>query len=226
MDRSVNSGDGTGPAAGSGDRRGRGSVAARATERAIIEASRRLFLERGYVGTTMEAIADEAGVVIQTIYNSVGNKQAVLSRVLDYTAAGPRAPTAVPDTMRASTAAAPDAISLAHLLAEWFAEVQPRLAPLMRTIQEGAAVAPEVDAMEKARATQRFLNYHEAARAFATRADSKPMKTPEAAALIWTLGHPSVYRFLVLDQGWSVPRYRRWIESILRAALVKDAPDP
>lgn len=206
--------------------RGRSSGAARATERAIIEAANRLFLERGYVGTTMEAIAGEAGVVVQTIYNSVGNKQALLSRVLDYTAAGPRAPAAVPDTMRESTAAAPDAQSLAHLLATWFAEVQPRLAPLMRTIQEAAVVASEVDALEKARATQRFLNYHEAARAFASRPDSRPMKTPEAAALIWTLGHPSVYRFLVLDQGWTASRYQQWIESILRAALVEESPRP
>lgn len=224
MVKSVNSGKSGDSAPKPMPRRGRGTGAARATERAIIEAASRLFLARGYVGTTMEAIAEEAGVVVQTIYNSVGNKQALLSRVLDYTAAGPRAPTAVPDTMRAATAAAPDAESLAHLLSEWFAEVQPRVAPLMRTIQEGAAVAPEVDALEKARAEQRFLNYHDAARAFAARADAKPMKTPEAAALIWTVGHPSIYRFLVIDQGWTLPRYQRWIASILRAVLVEEAP--
>jgi AcrR family transcriptional regulator len=224
MAKSVNSGNRDRSASEPVARRGRGTGAARATERAIVEAADRLFLTRGYVGTTMEAVAQEAGVVVQTIYNSVGNKQALLSRVLDYTAAGPQAPTAVPDTLRAATAAAPDADRLVRLLSEWFAELQPRLAPLMRTIQEGAAVAPEVDALEKARAEQRFLNYHEAARAFAARADSKPMKTPEAAALIWTVGHPSIYRFLVMDQGWTLPRYQHWIESILRAALVEEPP--
>ena len=201
-------------------RHGRDTVGTQATERAIIEAANRLFLERGYVGTTMDAIAETAGVVVQTIYNSVGNKQAVLSRVLDYSAAGGRAPATVPDTMRERTAAVPEADGLVKLLAEWFAEVQPRIAPLMRTIQQGAAVAPEVETLERERAAQRFRNYHEAARAMAVRSDAMGMPVPEAAALIWVLGHPVVYRFLVLEQGWSVARYRRWLEGVMRAVFV------
>ena len=41
----------------------------------IIEAARRLFIERGYAGATLDAIAQEAGVAVETVYASFGNKK-------------------------------------------------------------------------------------------------------------------------------------------------------
>ncbi|WP_281535036.1 hypothetical protein [Cryobacterium breve] len=41
----------------------------------------------------------------------------------------------------------------------------------------------------------------------------------EAAAAIWALAHPQVYRSLVLDLDWSVGAYREWLANTLRATL-------
>src|SRR5680860_1900901 len=70
----------------------RRSLQTTATRTAIVVAAHRLMLERGYVATSIGSIADEAGVAVQTIYNSVGNKADVLSAVLDLAAAGADAP--------------------------------------------------------------------------------------------------------------------------------------
>jgi AcrR family transcriptional regulator len=43
-------------------------AAALETRRSIIEAARRLFLERDYAGTTMQAIAEATGVALDTVY--------------------------------------------------------------------------------------------------------------------------------------------------------------
>jgi AcrR family transcriptional regulator len=71
-----------------------------ATRAAIIDAAHRLMLERGYIPTSISAIAEQAGVAVQTIYNSVGNKADLLSAVLDRAAAGPDAPALVPAVTR------------------------------------------------------------------------------------------------------------------------------
>jgi len=44
------------------------------TRRDIEAGANKLFRERGYVGTSMPAIASEAGVVVETIYRSFGSK--------------------------------------------------------------------------------------------------------------------------------------------------------
>ena len=66
----------------------RQQIAAEETQRVIVEAAARLFLERGYHRTSIGQIAQEAGVAVQTIYNSIGSKRDLLSRVLDFAAAG------------------------------------------------------------------------------------------------------------------------------------------
>src|ERR1700730_612604 len=45
--------------------------------RQIIRAARRLFVSLGYVGTTVEAIAAEAGVAVATVYQAFGTKAAI-----------------------------------------------------------------------------------------------------------------------------------------------------
>src|ERR687893_2961747 len=51
------------------------------TRRLIVDAARRLFLERGYGVTTMEAIAGEAGVAVSTVYAIFKNKRAFLREI-------------------------------------------------------------------------------------------------------------------------------------------------
>ncbi|MFA7324270.1 MAG: helix-turn-helix domain-containing protein, partial [Candidatus Nanopelagicales bacterium] len=51
---------------------------AQRTRRAVLEAARELFLSAGYVQTTIEQIADRAGVSRPTVFSSVGNKATVL----------------------------------------------------------------------------------------------------------------------------------------------------
>jgi AcrR family transcriptional regulator len=49
----------------------------------ILAAARRLFAERGYVGTSVMDIAEAAGVAVQTIYSRLGSKRAMLMGLID-----------------------------------------------------------------------------------------------------------------------------------------------
>jgi len=190
-----------------------------ATQAEIIAAATRLFLLRGYMATTVEAIAEEAGVALQTIYNAIGSKRAVLSRVLDFAAAGPDAPTPVPQFMAQRTAEVPDGVAFARLLADWFADVAPRAAPVFRVIREAAAVDREVAELDRQRAAQRLRNYAAGVAAMQRRGIAAGRATDELAAAIWSIGHPDTYQMLVVEQGWPVDRYRSWVEASLVAIL-------
>ena len=56
---------------------------AKATRAAIVHAAYRLFVADGYAVTTIQAIADEAGVAVQTVYAGFGNKRRVLDEVIE-----------------------------------------------------------------------------------------------------------------------------------------------
>jgi AcrR family transcriptional regulator len=61
----------------------RREVAAADTRREILSAARRLFAEHGFASTSVQQIAEEAGVAVQTIYSSVGSKSALLLALND-----------------------------------------------------------------------------------------------------------------------------------------------
>src|SRR5579884_93912 len=67
----------------------------RETTRRVVEAAEGLFLERGYLATTMGDIAAAAGVAVQTLYLALGSKMAILGAVLDRAVAGDDEPVPV-----------------------------------------------------------------------------------------------------------------------------------
>ncbi len=200
----------------------RRQIAAEDTRRTIIEAAAQLFSELGYHGTSIGRIASEAGVAVQTIYNSVGSKREILSRVLDFAAAGDQAPVPVPEFMRERAESESDPRRIIALTVEFWRGALPRTAPVFRLIAEAAATDPEIAALEGTRAAQRLHNYRHAARILAERGALRAgLSTDDAAATFFAVGHPHTYRTLVLDGEWDDERWAAWAGSTLEAALLE-----
>ncbi|MDJ0314846.1 TetR/AcrR family transcriptional regulator [Arthrobacter sp. H35-D1] len=200
--------------------RGRRRIQSVQTRELIVATAGELFLANGYTATSIEAIATQAGVAIQTIYNSVGNKPALLSAVLDAAVAGPHSPSTVLEFMRERVALATDVPGVVGVLADWFAEGMPRSHAVFTAISQAAAVDPAVAALRGSRAVQRLSNYRQAAAAIRQRGGlANGMSDDDAAAVIFTLGHPDSYATLVANFGWSLPRYRDWIYTSMLSAL-------
>lgn len=58
-------------------------MAAAETRREILRAARRLFAKQGFTQTSVQQIAEESGVAVQTIYSSVGPKPALVLALND-----------------------------------------------------------------------------------------------------------------------------------------------
>jgi AcrR family transcriptional regulator len=202
----------------------RKQFAAEETQRVIVEAASRLFLEHGYHATSIGRIATEAGVAVQTIYNAVGSKRDLLSRVLDFAAVGERSPTPVAQFMREQAEAEADPRRIIAQLIEFWRVALPRTAPVFRIIREAAAADPEIAVLERDRAAQRLSNYRQAAQLLADRAALRPGTTIDgAAAAIFAIGHPETYRVLVLDGDWDDDAWANWLQATLEGALLRTA---
>lgn len=198
----------------------RRDLQADATRADIVAAARELFLTRGYVRTSLTAVAQLAGVAVQTIYNSVGNKAALLAAVLDQATAGPDAPRSVSEFMQDRADATGGLTGLSRLLADWVAEVNERSNEILTLIHQTATVYPEVAALERERGERRLANYGRVAEVARRRGGlTVGSSDAQVAAAIWSLGHPQTYRSLVVDGGWSAESYRQWLAQSFRSLL-------
>jgi AcrR family transcriptional regulator len=200
----------------------RQQIAKEATQRTVVDAAARLFAAQGYNATSIGRIASEAGVAVQTIYNSVGSTRELLSRVLDFAAAGERAPVPVAQFMRQSAERASDPHLILEQLVDFWRDALPRTAPVFRMIREAAAGDHDVAALERARAAQRLRHYRQPAQLLAhIGALRHELTVEQAAATIFAIGHPDTYRTLVLDGDWENETWTTWAQQALQASLLE-----
>jgi TetR/AcrR family transcriptional regulator, regulator of autoinduction and epiphytic fitness len=92
---------------------GRRQARTRLARRAVVAASRTLFLQRGYAATTIEAISNLADVPPATIYRHFASKLGILKALLNTSIAGNDQPLTVQERPNvASLFAEPDSIKL------------------------------------------------------------------------------------------------------------------
>ena len=184
----------------------------RLTRRRIVEAAHGLFLGHGYGGTTIEAIARTAGVSVQTVYNSVGNKAAVLSAAYDTTLAGDDASPAIAERSTfQSVLTAPDGRRCLAGIAALGRELGQRAAPLVATILAEAG-NPDVRALAAKGEQQRAEGTATVARHVADRFGLAPgLTVDDAADILWALTAPETMIRLVHQRGWSWDRYEAWL---------------
>src|SRR4051812_5643810 len=125
----------------------------------ILAAARDLFTEGGYAATSVQAVADRAGVSLDTVYASVGRKPQLLLAVHDMALAEGPAP--VPAEQRdyvRAVRAAPTAEAKIRTYAEALARVLPRTVPIMTALREAGASEPDCAAQHDALSERRAAN--------------------------------------------------------------------
>ena len=195
----------------------------RASRQKVLAAARDLFLRRGYHGTTIEAVAQRAGVSPQTVYNVVGGKAALLKSVYDVALAGDDEPVPMGERPAyADLAAAPDARSSLALYARIGREMLSRARPLVTVIfVEGPGRDPDLRAFVDKIESERAAGTAQMAHHVATRFGLRPGLTEaEAADILWALTSPELADRFTRRRGWTLDRYERWLAQTMADALV------
>jgi len=194
------------------------------TEAKISAAATTLFCDQGYVDTTMAAIAANAGVAVQTLYLRHGSKAAVLSAALDVAIAGDADPVELvdrPDDFYVRAMEEPDARRAIAIWAHGARRICDRSHRLYEVIRSASA-DPDVAAVLEKNRNDRAAGHRALGDALATKAGYDSSVPPQRAAdLLYALGTEDAYLLFVLDRGWDVDEWERWVVDTVSAQILR-----
>jgi len=184
------------------------------TRRLIVDAARKLFLERGYAATTMDAIAEEAGVAVSTVYAAFKNKRTILRAIREAWHEQTRAREINEEASRQ-----PDPERRLEMVAN-ATRRQWETGGAVVAIYQGAAAADRGAAAElrealrgRRAALDRVVEGMEGS--------LRPgLDEDRAAAILRAVCRAEVYRELVGESGWSPDEYEAWLFKTLTEQLL------
>jgi AcrR family transcriptional regulator len=195
----------------------------RLARRAVLDAARVLFVERGYTGTTIEAISSASGVPQATVYRLFSSKKGILQALLDTSIAGDDEPVPVADRehVRSVFDVARPADALARLAAI-SVDINTRTSPIYRILVSASSSDPDAAAILEELTRQRQEGQGRVATALAkAKVLGTGLGARDAGDVIHALASPELYHLLVIDRGWPPERYQRWLAEALTRQLLR-----
>jgi AcrR family transcriptional regulator len=199
----------------------RRQVQAEATRRDILAAARKLFALQGYAATSMAEIAEASGAVVQTVYDSVGPKRAVLLALTDLideeAGVGP---------MWREVGETEDPRALLALVAGLSRQFNDRCGDIVWTLVEAASIEPDVaEALHEGHRRHREGTRRVAMKLADMGALRPSITTDNAAVTISVLTWVDTFRNLVRLYGWSFDQCEAWLTDVLQTVLLRDLDD-
>lgn len=196
---------------------------ARVTRRAIVAAAGELFVERGYAATTIDAVAERAGVGRKTVYSSVGGKSALLKLAWDWAISGDDEP--VPMSERPAVQAILAERDPGRLVRMW---VDMLLDVGARATAIGAVVLAAADVDADARALSQMIRQEslDGATAFVTHLVGvgglrRDVSIERGADACWALVNSMLLHLLVGIRGWGLTEYGEWLVRVASTTLLE-----
>ena len=208
------------------DSRLRLAHAARTRDR-IVEAAGRLFVERGYAGATIPAIAAEAGVAVETVYRATDGKAGLLAEAVRAAVAGGAERAGVPVVERPAIRRIidePDPVRQLRLYAATQPGIWSRVGPLLRVLDAASNSDPTLARLRERIVKERLDGLRAGlGTLLEQRGMLRPGLTAERAGdIVYAASGLATYEALVADCGWAERDYRDWLAVTLIAALLPD----
>jgi AcrR family transcriptional regulator len=191
---------------------------AQQTRRRVLESALRLFVDRGYAGTTVAAVAADAGVSPETIYLSLGGKRGLLEGVMDIT--GPHSTVEDDGMWWQAVDEVPTAGERLDRMVEYSCRILARTRPIHAIIRGAADNEPFAAAFGRRLLKERLANQTDRIRRYLGD-DLRPgLSVAEAGERYCALASPDLYHVVTVEFGWSAGQHQRWLSELLRAELL------
>lgn len=194
------------------------------TKAAILRAARSLFVSQGYQQTTVQQIAAEAGVNVDTIYHSVGRKPALMRALIESSISGQSeaVPAAERDyVLRIREAVAAD--EMIEIYAAAITQIQQRMAPIFLALRDAATTDESCRALWKEISDRRagnMLLFASDLRATGELRDD--LDDQQVGDIIWSMNSAEYWNLLVEGRGWTADAYERWIVDAWKRLLLAE----
>jgi AcrR family transcriptional regulator len=181
----------------------------------VLAAAMRCFERTGWTGTTLAAIAREAGVAVETVYAGFGSKKGLLRAAMEAGVVGDAeaVPFAERDESRRLGRGTPAERLAAG--AAVVADIHERTAGTWRAILDVAAGDPEVAAWRDELEAGRLVEIRRSLGLITGRDDVDDV----AVEALFVLYGPETYTKLVHDLGWDRERYVAFLGAVAARVL-------
>jgi AcrR family transcriptional regulator len=194
---------------------------AAATKARVVAAARAVFLRSGYASSSIVAIAQEAGVSRETVYQAYGTKANLLKAVYDAAVVGDTDPIAVAERPAYREMLADrDPRSVLRTFGRLSAELIARIGPILALIQEGGNDPDLADLIATTRQERLTAVRQLTAHLKNVAGQPRDADFDRTVDVVWTLISPEVTLLLIDQRGWSAAEYGAWLgETIARLIL-------
>lgn len=184
------------------------------TRRRILEAARHRFFEHGYAATTLQAVATEAGVAVQTVYAVFGSKAAILAELRALVVNLPEAD----DEARAAMAE-PTPEGRLTRFARSIRYRWELAGDIVRVHQDAVRADPSLRPGIAAADGRRHAGIAAFVRSIGSDLGA-PIDVDRSIGVVNALTLYAVYEELVLVQGWTPDAFEAWLAESLVAGVV------
>ncbi|GII57286.1 DNA-binding protein [Planotetraspora thailandica] len=192
------------------------------TRKAVLKAAAELFTARGYAATSVDAIAEAAGVSRSTVFTAAGGKPWLLKTAYDQAIVGDDRPESLAErpesrAMQSLTDGAEIVAAYAAILAGAVA----RVSALYHVVRVASDADPDVAALWQDVQRQRRAGAEQIiALVVAAGALSKHLDADHAADVITVYNDPGIYHHLVGARGWTHEAFQDWLARALARELL------
>jgi AcrR family transcriptional regulator len=195
------------------------------TRRRILETAFRLFVDRGYAGTTIATVAERAGVSPETIYASLGGKRGLLEGVMQMAIAGEDDPPTLGNEWWTMVAQTPGARDRLAKMVEYSCRILSRTRPIHTVIRGAADKEPFAAALGRRLLRDRLEKQTERIGMYLRDDLRHGLTVPEAGQRYCALTSPELYRMLTIEFGWTPEQHRDWLTDLFATHLLGQAAD-
>lgn len=198
------------------------------TRQRIVDEAGRLFVDSGYVATSVRSIAQAAGVAEKTVYLQFETKPAILKAVVDSAIVGSE-----PDVPASRSAWFLQVLAQSRLdrkvelLAEGTSALHERTGPVFAVAREAASVDPAVASLWSRGKRRHLSDMTTIAASFAEHGLIPTRLSVEwATELLYVLLGPENWHLIRRELGHDQLHYREWLHATLVQALGEGPPAP
>lgn len=188
----------------------------------ITEAAHKLFVERGYAGATIEAIAQKSGVAQETVYATFGSKRKILAFLLDISIGGDDQPVRLLDR--------PEPQAIMHdtdqrrqlsMFARDITRILSRASPVFEILRSASKTEPEIDKLLHGLYRERLQNMIRFVQSIIANGPLRDgMDEAQAGEMVWALTSPELFQLFKVERGWTAEKYAQWLTDILIRLLL------
>lgn len=188
-----------------------------ATRLRLVASARRLFAQKGYAATSIEAIARDATVAVQTFYATFGSKPALLLALLDTMETEADIPRLTGELQSTN-----DARQQLRSFIDFGVRLYARAADVLETIRGAGTAEKDLGALWREGESRRRRAQSSLLRDWAKREVLKPgLSVRQAEDIFWALTGPDSYRLFVSECGWSAESYAQWLADTMAVLLLR-----